>query len=108
MVSAFSDKPLLAQSFATEVMAGVDAQMIMYGANAPPVLTEVIELAQQENPNLAAVGEAGAVGEPLPAVPAMSSVFRAQGDAWTLIFRGAPVQSTLDNTAAIVRDALEG
>jgi arabinogalactan oligomer/maltooligosaccharide transport system substrate-binding protein len=108
MISAFSDAPLLAQSFASEVMASFDAQMIMYrAANRPPALTEALDQVSEESPNLAAFAEAAEVGEPLPAVPAMSTVFSAQGDMWTLIFGGAPVTDVLGNTAEIVRNAVD-
>lgn len=108
MVSAFAENGLLAQTFATDVMASEEAQIAMFEANArPPALTSALEQIEGDSPAIAAFFEAGANGQPLPAVPAMSSVFTAMGDAWILIFTGeSSPEEALTNAARTVNDAV--
>lgn len=109
MVSAFTDNGLLAQTFATECMTSVDAQMALFEANSrPPALIEAAEQARESSPAIAAFSEAAENGTPLPAVPAMSTVFTAMGDAWTLVFQGEDPAQAMQNAAQTVRDAVEG
>jgi len=83
MVSAFSENPLLAQAFLTEFVASEDVQLSLYEeGNRAPALLSALE--QLEDPYLAALAEAGAVGLPMPAIPEMSAVWTAWGDAVTL------------------------
>jgi len=83
MVSAFSENPLLAQAFLTEFVAREDVQLSLYEeGNRAPALLSALE--QVDDPYLAALAEAGAVGLPMPAIPEMSAVWTAWGDAVTL------------------------
>ncbi len=83
MVSAFSENPLLAQAFLTEFVAREDVQLSLYEeGNRAPALLSALE--QLEDPYLAALAEAGAVGLPMPAIPEMSAVWTSWGDAVTL------------------------
>lgn len=83
MVSAFSENPLLAQAFLTEFVASEEVQLALYEkGNRTPALLSAME--QVEDPYLAALGEAGAVGLPMPAIPEMSAVWTAWGDSVTL------------------------
>lgn len=109
MISAFSENPLLAQSFVTETVASEEAQMTMFEANSrPPALISAAEQATQDSPVFAAFSKAAENGVPLPAVPAMSSVFTAMGDAYTLIMSGnAPPPRALGSAAQTVRDAVQ-
>ena len=108
MISAFSDNGLLAQTFAAEVMASEEAQLALFeAAGRPPALTSAAEQVSQDNATLAAFGEAAEEGVPLPAVPAMSTVFSAFGDAWTLIFQGNNPEQAIQNTAETVRGAVQ-
>jgi len=83
MVSAFAQNPLLAQAFLTEFVGSQDVQYALYekGSRAPALLTAQ---AMVDDPLLAALGEAGAVGQAMPAIPAMAAVWTAWGDAITL------------------------
>lgn len=83
MVSAFSENPLLAQAFLTEWVASEEVQLALYEAGQRlPALLSAQE--QIEDPYLSALAEAGAVGSPMPGIPAMSAVWTAWGDAVTL------------------------
>ena len=83
MVSAFSENPLLAQAFLTEFVASEEVQLALYEkGNRTPALLSAME--KVEDPYLAALGEAGAVGLPMPAIPEMSAVWTSWGDSVTL------------------------
>jgi arabinogalactan oligomer / maltooligosaccharide transport system substrate-binding protein len=109
MLSAFSDDPLLAKTFLNEVMAQEPAQLAMFEANRrPPALTSALEQVVDDDPAMAAFGEAGLEGQPLPAVPAMSTVFSALGDAYRLITTGGtPPEQAMEAAATQVRAAVE-
>ncbi len=83
MVSAFSANPLLAQAFLTEWVASEDTQIALYeaGQRAPALLSAQEKV---DDPYLAQLAVAAEVGQPMPAIPAMSAVWTSWGDAITL------------------------
>ncbi len=109
MVSAFSENPLLAQAFLTEFIASEDVQLALYekGNRAPALLSAQEKV---EDPYLAALAEAGAVGMPMPAIPAMSAVWSAWGDAITLAMQdpNADAAELAQQAAEAIRAAAEG
>lgn len=108
MVSAFSDDPLLAQAFLTEFVATEETMQELYevGARASAYLP-VIE--KTDDPDLAAFGEAGENGLPMPAIPEMSSVWTAWGDAVTIIFQQQQgAEEAFMNAAEQIRTAIAG
>ncbi len=99
MVSAFSDDPMLAQVFLTEFVATDETMQALYdlGDRASAYLPV---LDKTEDPDLAAFGEAGKNGLPMPAIPEMSAVWTAWGDAVTLIFQQQlPADEAFTNAA---------
>lgn len=109
MVSAFSDNPLLAKTFLTQVMTTDRAQIAMFEANTrPPALTSAFEQVVADDPTMAAFGEAGVDGQPMPAVPAMSTVFSAMGDAYRLVLTGgAEPERAMESAASQIRQAVD-
>ncbi len=109
MVSAFSEHPLLAQAFLTEFVASEEVQLALYekGNRAPALLSAQEQI---EDPYLAALAEAGAVGMPMPAIPAMSAVWSAWGDAITLAMQDPEADATelAQQAAEAIRAAAEG
>ncbi len=109
MVSAFSENPLLAQAFLTEFIASEDVQLALYekGNRAPALLSAQEKV---EDPYLAALAEAGAVGMPMPAIPAMSAVWSAWGDAITLAMQDpdADAAELAQQAAEAIRAAAAG
>jgi arabinogalactan oligomer / maltooligosaccharide transport system substrate-binding protein len=88
MVSAQAENPLAAQTFLIEVMADQEAQTALFEAGGrPPAHLGAFEDASSD-PNIEGFGQAGIEGEPLPAIPAMGSVWTAWTDAYQLIFTG--------------------
>jgi arabinogalactan oligomer / maltooligosaccharide transport system substrate-binding protein len=109
MVSAFSDNPLLAKTFLTQVMTTDRAQIAMFEANTrPPALSSAFDEVVADDPTMAAFGEAGVDGQPMPAVPAMSTVFSAMGDAYRLVLTGgAEPEQAMGSAASQVRQAVD-
>jgi arabinogalactan oligomer / maltooligosaccharide transport system substrate-binding protein len=108
MVSAFSDNPLLAKTFLTQVMTTDRAQLAMFEANTrPPALQSAFDEVVADDPTMAAFGEAGIDGQPMPADPAMSTVFSAMGDAYRLTLTGgADPEQAMQDAANQVRQAV--
>ncbi len=107
MISAFSDNALLAQTFVTDYLTTADAQLTMFEANPrPPALQSAYDQVIGENPVYEAFGEAGVEGQPMPAVPAMATVFTAMGDAYELIYQGNDPEEAFRNAAEQVRSAV--
>lgn len=107
MVSAFSDDPLLAQTFLLEFVATEETMRELYevGARASAFLP-VLEAT--EDPDLAAFGEAGRNGLPMPAIPEMSAVWTAWGDAVTIIFQQqTPADEAFKNAAEQIRTLIK-
>jgi maltose-binding protein MalE len=102
MVSAFSENPLLAQAFLTEFVASEDVQLAFYaaGLRAPALLGA----GKVDDPYLAQLAVAGEVGQPMPAIPAMSAVWTAWGDAITLAMQDP--ESDAAELATLAGDAI--
>lgn len=108
MVSAFSDDALLAQTFLTEYVATDEVMADLVSADPrPSAYIPVREM--QDDPELAAFGEAGINAIPMPSIPEMSAVWSAWGDAITLIQTGAEdAETAFTNAAEQIRTAIEG
>ena len=108
MVSAFSEQPLLAQAFLTDFVATEEVQQALFEAGGrPSALLSVAEGIEDEN--LAALDEAGAVGKPMPAIPEMSAVWSAWGDAVTLAMQGEQTaEEAFTDAAANIRETIAG
>ena len=108
MVSAFSSDPLLAQAFLTEFVATEDVmQKLQEAGGRPSAYLPVVE--KTTDPDLAAFAEAGKNGNPMPAIPEMSAVWTAWGDAITLIFQQqSPPDEAFKNAADQIRTLIAG
>jgi maltose/maltodextrin transport system substrate-binding protein/arabinogalactan oligomer/maltooligosaccharide transport system substrate-binding protein len=99
MVNAFSEQIDLVQAFLTEYIATEETMQALFEAGGrPSAFLPVLEAT--EDPDLAAFGEAGVVGLPMPAIPAMSSVWTAWSDAVTLVFNEESEPEEAFTTAA--------
>lgn len=83
MINAFSENQAIAQAFLTEFVGSEEVQLALYekGQRMPALLSAQEKV---DDPYQAAMAEAAAVGQPMPAIPAMSAVWSAWGDAITL------------------------
>jgi len=107
MVSAFSENQLLAQTLLSEVVATDEFMQALYDADPRPSAWVPVRDAT-EDPDLAAFAEAGAEGMPMPAIPEMSAVWTAWGDAEELIISGeVGGEEAFQNAADQIRTKIE-
>ncbi len=86
MISSFSENQALAEAFLTEFVATTDVMLDLFDRGGrPPALIDALNAI--DDPRMAAFGEAGREGLPMPAIPEMSAVWSAWGDAVTLIMQ---------------------
>jgi len=86
MVSAFSNDPLLAQTFLLDFVATEETMQAIFDADPRPSAYLAVR-DKIDDPDLLGFAAAGANGLPMPSIPAMDSVWSAWGDAETLIFQ---------------------
>lgn len=106
MISQFSEDQLLAQTFLQEFVANAETMQAIFDADPrPSAFIPVREAIEDED--LAAFAEAGANGLPMPAIPEMSAVWSAWGDALTLIGQQREDPETaFTNAAEQIRTAI--
>jgi len=98
MISAFSKDPLLAQIFLTDFVATTEVQQAIFdNGERPSAFLPVLDATKEEW--LAAFGQAGVNADPMPAIPEMSAVWEAWGNAVTLVAQGADTAENAFTTA---------
>lgn len=112
MVNAFSDNILLAQAFLTEFVATEETMQLLYETGLRPSAYKSV-LDKTEDPDLKAMGLAGANAIPMPNIPAMGSVWSAWNNGITLAITGqlTPEESmkdAADQIRALIQGALVG
>ncbi len=107
-VSAFSANELAAKTFVLDFMGTEEAQLELYEAgHRPPALISAFEQIS-DDPVVQGFGAAGENGQPLPAIPAMGSVWDAWGNAYTLILQGEDPEAAFQDAAGQIRTLIEG
>ncbi|MCP4965221.1 MAG: maltose ABC transporter substrate-binding protein [bacterium] len=98
MVSAFAENPLFAQTFVLDFMSTQEAQEAIFAADPrPPAHKAAFDAVAAGNADIQGFGLSGQNGYPMPAIPAMGSVWSAWTDAYQLVLTGSdPVQSFTD------------
>lgn len=92
VISAFSDKQLLAESFLYDYLATTDFMQTIFNEGGRP--PSFVDVDTSSDPNVAAFIAAGANSIPMPAIPEMGAVWAASDQALTLISQGEdPVAS---------------
>ena len=87
VVNANSEDLLLAQTFLTEFIATEEAQQFLFDSDPrPSAWVSVFEATEDED--IRGFAEAGANGQPMPAIPEMGFVWDAWGNAGLLIAQG--------------------
>ncbi len=106
LVNAKSPNVLLAQTFLTDYIATDDVMTQIQNAELKasafkPVFDKLTD------PDILALGQAGTNAQPMPAIPAMGSVWGAWGDAMTLIFQGKQTaEEALKDAGKKIRDVI--
>jgi arabinogalactan oligomer/maltooligosaccharide transport system substrate-binding protein len=102
MVNANSENVLLAQTYLTEFIATENAMQYMYDNDPrPSAWLSIFEAT--EDPDMAGFAQAGANGQPMPAIPAMGTVWDAWDNAGILMAQGEldPTQALSDAATQI-------
>ncbi|MGH2606484.1 MAG: sugar ABC transporter substrate-binding protein [Anaerolineales bacterium] len=106
MISAFSENQLLAQTFLTEIVATEEFMQAMYDADPRPSALLAVREATVDA-DLAAFAAAGEEGQPMPAIPEMSSVWEAWANAISLtITQQSTGAEAFTNAAEQIRTAI--
>jgi arabinogalactan oligomer / maltooligosaccharide transport system substrate-binding protein len=108
MINPFSDNVLLAEAFLTEYIATEELMQLLYEVgNRPSAYLSV--LATTDDPDLAAMGEAGMNAIPMPNIPEMGSVWSAWNNGIILALNGQqPPAESMRDAADQVRDLIMG
>ncbi len=108
LVNPLSENVLLAQAFLTEFVATEELMQTLYETGLRPSAFKSV-LATTEDPDLKAMGEAGAGAIPMPNIPEMGSVWSAWNNGITLALtkQQTPAESMAD-AAQQVRDLIKG
>ncbi len=107
-VNPYSENVLLAQAFLTDYIATDETmQLLQESGNRPSAFTSV--LAMEDDPDLAAMGQAGVEAMPMPNIPEMGSVWGAWNAGITIAITGqeTPEVAMTDATQQI-RDLIVG
>ena len=108
MINPFSENVLLAQAFLTEFVATEELMQLFYETgNRPSALLSVLETT--DDPDLKAMGQAGANAMPMPNIPEMGSVWSAADNGITLAVTGEQTaEEAMTDAANQVRDLIRG
>jgi arabinogalactan oligomer / maltooligosaccharide transport system substrate-binding protein len=108
MISAFSDDPLLAQTFLQDYIATAETMQAIFDADPrPSAFLPVREAIEDED--IQGFAAAGADGLPMPAIPAMSAVWSSWGNAMeAVILQSQTPEAAFSDAAAQIRTAIEG
>jgi arabinogalactan oligomer/maltooligosaccharide transport system substrate-binding protein len=107
-VNPYSENVLLAQAFLTEFVATPELMQTLYETgNRPSALKSV--LAETDDPDLKAMGEAGVNAIPMPNIPEMGSVWSAWNNGITLAITGEQTpEAAMTDAANQVRTLIAG
>ncbi len=108
LINPFSENVLLAQAFLTEFVATDAVMQELYTTGNRPSAYSAV-LATTDDPDLKAMGQAGANAVPMANIPEMGSVWSAWNNGITLALTGdlTPAESMADATTQI-RDLIKG
>ena len=108
MVSAFSQQPLLAQTFLQQFVGTEDTMLALYNEGGrPTALTAANE--KIDNPQLKQFAEAGVAGQPMPNIPEMSAVWSSWGNAMALVGQQTETpEKAMTDAADQIRKAIDG
>ena len=108
MISAFSNDQLLAQTFLQEFVATQEAMQAIFDTDPRPSAFLPVREAIADS-DLAAFAAAGANGLAMPAIPEMSAVWAAWGDAVVLVSQQSEApDAAFSNAAEQIRAAIAG
>jgi arabinogalactan oligomer/maltooligosaccharide transport system substrate-binding protein len=105
MVAAGAQNEAFAQEFVTNGVNTEDAMKTLYeGTKLPPAMTAVQGMV--DDPDLKIFTDAANVAGPMPAIPAMASVWEPLGKAYAAIVGGADPTKTIQAAGKTINDAI--
>ena len=108
LVNPFSENQLLAQAFLTEFVATDEFMQKIYETGLRPSAFKSV-LEKTDDPDLKAMGEAGASAMPMPNIPEMGSVWSAWDNGITLAVTGEQTpEDAMKDAAEQVRTLIAG
>jgi arabinogalactan oligomer/maltooligosaccharide transport system substrate-binding protein len=107
-VAAKGKNKALAQEFVTNYLTQPDLAVALYQAEPrPPALTAALDQVKASDPDLAKFLEAGKIGQPMPSIPEMATIWDPLGKAEAAIIGGANVQTTVDAAAKTISSQIK-
>jgi maltose-binding protein MalE len=107
-VNPFSENTLLAQTFLTEYIATDEVMQLLYETGLRPSAFKSV-LAMTDDPDLAAMGQAGVDAMPMPNIPEMGSVWSAADNGITLAATGEQSpEAAMTDAANQIRTLIAG
>ncbi len=108
MVASNAKNKAFAQEFVANGVNTEDAMMKMYeGTKLPPAMLSVQETVQGSDEDIALFADAANRGAPMPAIPAMASVWEPLGKAYAAIVGGADPTKTMKAAGQTIQDAID-
>ena len=105
MVAANGKNKDIAQEFVNNGVNSEEAMMTLFeGTQLPPAMTSVQE--QVDDPDLTVFTEAANAAAPMPAIPAMASVWEPLGKAYSAIVSGKDPVATIKSAGDTINKAI--
>ncbi len=105
MVAAHGKNKDIAQEFVNNGVNSEEAMMVLYkGTQLPPAMTAVQD--QVDDPDLAVFTDAANAAAPMPAIPAMASVWEPLGKAYSAIVSGKDPVATIKSAGETINKAI--
>jgi maltose/maltodextrin transport system substrate-binding protein/arabinogalactan oligomer/maltooligosaccharide transport system substrate-binding protein len=111
MVSSFSENKMLANIFLNEFVATTETMLAIYeGDPRPTAFLPAAEIIN-EDPDMRGVMEAASTAVPMPAIPAMNSVWTAWSDAIELVINQqstpkAAIENAVELIVQTIKDSM--
>ena len=98
-----------ADTFVADAAKDMTFAASMFPSNElPPAQKDLAEKLKTERPDMVAFAELSAKADPMPAIPAMSSVWEPLGRAQANIVAGADPASTMTGVGKTIKSSIEG
>ena len=108
-LSAFTEQPLIAQSFLVDFIATDDTMQALYDADPRGTAWTMVQDGLTDDPQVQTFSTSAANGIPMPNIPQMASVWGPLGDNLLLVRNGEePASDAMTTAAEAVRSAVAG
>ncbi|MEY9213337.1 maltose ABC transporter substrate-binding protein [Thermobifida halotolerans] len=106
-VASSGANKVFAQEFVTNYVAEPELAVALYEADPrPPALTAALETVAESDPDLARIVEAGAGGDPLPAIPEMAAIWGPFGQAEAAVVAGDDVATAVEAAGKTIAEQI--